>query len=116
MIRRMHGMTMLEVVVTTTVTGLAATAAISRLDGWTQQSEQHSVYFAAQVASSSMQTHRIWAQAAGKDMPQWQDVVSIEGMDYETDQNGNLTLRSGEHNACYRLDREGTVSDCRGGS
>lgn len=109
MFQQMAGFTLLEGVLTLTLSSITAATAFSYLDDWIVTSENAVLHYSQQVAASSMQTHRIWAKAAGRKQPEWQDVVLLGGLDNQVSTNGRLILETSHQSLCVSLDNHGEV-------
>jgi type II secretory pathway component PulJ len=103
MFQQMAGFTLLEGVLALALSSITTATALSYLDDWIITSEQTVLHYSQQVAMSSMQTHQIWAKAAGKAQPKWQDVVSLNGLDSHISSQGELALSSLNKNLCIKL-------------
>jgi len=111
MFQQMAGFTLLESVLTLTISSITTAAAITYIADWAAISAEAGLEYNQQVASYTMQTHQIWAQAAGKKQPSWEDVVQINGFDSQVSANGQLTLISADNKFCSTINRQGKVLD-----
>lgn len=110
MFQQMAGFTLLEGVLALTLSSITAATAFSYLDDWIVTSEKAVLHYSQQVAISSMQTHRIWAEATGREQPKWHDVVLLSGLESEVSMNGSLTLETPHQNLCISLNDHGEIS------
>lgn len=102
-----QGFTLLDQVVALSIASVGAATAASYLDEWITISDQSVSTYSQQVASSAMHTHRIWAQAEGREAPQWQDVIYLSGIDYTLDNKGQLILHHQQDTGCHIIDQYG---------
>lgn len=113
MFQQIAGFTLLEGVLTLTLASITTATAMNHLGDWVSISEETSLRYNRQVASYAMQTHQMWAKAAGKEAPKWQDVISISGINSHISSSQQLSFTSDSKNHCLALDQYGrTLSDC----
>lgn len=113
MIQQMAGFTLLEGVLVLTLSSITTATALNYLETWVVSSEKAVLHYSHQVASSSMQTHQLWAKAAGHEPPKWQEVVILKGIDSQISSTGNILLSSSRQDLCMALDSHGNAkSDC----
>lgn len=110
MFQQMAGFTLLEGVLALTLTSITTATALNYLENWVDTSEKAVLNYSQQVATQSMQTHQMWAKAAGREQPKWPDVILINGLDSEILTNGALSLSSAHQSLCITLDDAGEIS------
>jgi len=110
MFQQMAGFTLLEGVLVLTLSGITTATGLSYLDNWIETSEKAVLHYSQQVAMSSMQTHQMWAKAAGREPPEWQDVISLNGINSQALLNGGLALRTPHQSLCVSLDDRAEIS------
>lgn len=110
MFQKMAGFSLLEGVLALTLTSITTATALNYLENWVDTSEKAVLDYSQQVAMSSMQTHQMWAKAAGHEQPKWQDVILINGLDSQVLANGTLSLNSAHQSLCISLEGSGEVS------
>lgn len=111
MFQQMAGFTLLESVLTLTLSSITTATAIHYLGDWATVSAEAGLRYNQQVASYTMQTHQTWAQAAGKAQPSWNEVLKINGFDHQIAANGQLTLISADNKLCITINRYGDLLD-----
>lgn len=111
MYQQMTGFTLLESVLTLTLSSITAATAFSYLNNWTEISQQASLRYNQQVAAYSMQTHQLWAKAEGREAPNWEYVLHISGIEHKISQSGQLRLIASNGN-CRGIDPQGQLSSC----
>lgn len=109
MFQKMKGFTLLESIVTLTLSSITMATALSYFDDWITVSERTSLNYNQQVSSYAMQTHQVWARAAGRETPKWSEVVQISGLESHITSQGFLSL-STAHGQCRQLDSQGNLS------
>lgn len=110
MFQQMAGFTLLEGVLVLTLSSITTATGLSYLDNWIETSEKAVLHYSQQVATSSMQTHQMWAKAAGREPPEWQDVISLNGIQSQVSMNGSLALKTPHQSLCVSLDVRGEIS------
>ncbi|MEH6447946.1 MAG: hypothetical protein V7765_04710 [Oleispira sp.] len=110
MFQKMAGFTLLEGVLVLTLSSITTATGLSYLDNWIETSEEAVLHYSQQVATSSMQTHQMWAKAAGREPPEWQDVISLNGIKSQVSMNGSLALSTPHQSLCVSLDDRGEIS------
>lgn len=111
MIQQMTGFTLLESVLTLTLSSISAATAFSYLNDWAEISEQTSLKYNQQVASYSMQTHLIWAKAEGREMPSWDNVIQFSGVEHKVNNSGQLLLTT-SNGQCLGVNHQGQAIPC----
>lgn len=107
MFQQIAGFTLLESVLTLSLASITTATALSHLGDWISISEKTSLHYNQRVASHAMQTHRMWAQAAGKESPTWNDVFQSTGIDTHISTDGSLILTSSQKSYCLAISPEG---------
>lgn len=111
MLQQMTGFTLLESVLTLTLSSITTATALSYFNDWVSISEQTSLNYNQQVASYAMQTHQMWAKAKGADAPKWSEVIQISGLESHVSNIGQLSLSNESH--CRIINAQGTLlNDC----
>jgi type II secretory pathway pseudopilin PulG len=110
MFQQMAGFSLLEGVLVLTLSSITTATGLSYLNDWIVTSEKSVLHYSQQVASSSMQTHQMWAKAAGKEPPKWRDVILLNGIESQVSMNGSLALRTTHQSLCVSLDERGEIS------
>lgn len=111
MLQQMTGFTLLESVLTLTLSSITTATALSYFNDWVSISEQTSLHYNQQVASYAMQTHQMWAKAKGAEAPKWSEVIQISGLESHVSNNGQLSLSNKSY--CRAINAQGTfIKDC----
>jgi type II secretory pathway pseudopilin PulG len=111
MYQQMTGFTLLESVLTLTLSSITAATAFSYLNDWTDISQKVSLQYNQQVAAYSMQTHHLWAKAEGRETPSWDNVLHISGIEHKVSPSGQLKLITSSGN-CLGVSPQGQLSSC----
>lgn len=112
MLQQVKGFTLLESVLTLTLSSITTATALSYFNDWVSISEKTSLNYNQQVASYAMQTHEMWARAAGRDAPKWAEVIQISGLDSRITSQNYLYL-STTHGLCRKIDPSGNqIQQC----